>query len=103
MLIVQDHGMQDSIQQQCLQHIGYHFDKEGRHIDPWVCIEHNKKKGLITKEDRKKTKTCLRDVTADDTSDLDDGIPFSYVSGYATNASAKGNKGKVDDTDIDLE
>lgn len=73
-------NQQDSIQTSAWvlrsKHIGDHFDKENLHINDWVCIEHNKKKSLITVQDKKKAKTRFRDGKAADDSDLpDDGIP----------------------------
>ena len=80
-----DSSQQDSIQTSAwvlrFKHIGDHFDKENLHINDWVCIEHNKKKSLITVQDKKKAKTRFRDGKAADDSDLpDDGIPSKYVS-----------------------
>lgn len=124
-LIAQEDGkQQDSIQPSAwvmrFNHIGNHFDKSNDNIDDWVCIEHNKKKGLITKEDRKKAKTRLRNGKADDDSDLgDDGIPSSLVSGHSAPVSHApvghgpdmpaavsmytSNKRKLEDADIDAD
>lgn len=79
-----DSSQQDSIQTSAwvlrFKHIGDHFDKENGHINDWVCIEHNKKKGFITMQDKKKAKSRFRDGKAADDSDLpDDGIPAKYV------------------------
>lgn len=83
-----NNAQQDSIQQSAWamrsKHIGDHFDKNNRHINDWVCIEHNKRKELITKEDKKKAKTRVRNGKADDGSDLgDDGIPAALVPNYS--------------------
>lgn len=66
------------------KHIGDHFDKENKHIENWIDVEENKKKGLITERDRKKKKLRYRNGRFDDDSDLgEDGIP-SFVPEYNT-------------------
>lgn len=72
-------SMQNSAWNVRCKHIGDHFDKQERHIDDWVCIEHNKKKGFITKENSKKLKSRYREGKAEDEGDLpDDGIPSKF-------------------------
>ena len=60
------------------KHIGDHFDKDDCHIDNWLCLDENKKKGLITPEDRKNAKRRMRMpvLMDDDESELDDFDPL---------------------------
>lgn len=116
-LIKQDEGMhQDGVPRSPwvmrFRHIGDHFDKGKLHIDNWVCIEHNKPKILISKEDRKKGKNRLKTECTNDESDLgEDGIPSPHNSNYGLFASAdvdskmttRASKRKVDEMDADAD
>ena len=87
-LIDQPNSVQGGTWDARFKHIGDHFDKDSANINDWIDIEANKKKGLITREDRKKTKaTRSRNGRFyDDDSDLgEDGIlPSDYQTGYNT-------------------
>ena len=86
-LIAQQDSMQDHAWDLRFKHIGDHFDKDEHHIDHWVDIETNKKKGFITNNDRKKAKARSRNGEYGDDSDLgEDGIP-TFGPGYSAPVS----------------
>jgi len=58
-LIAQKEGTHNAWKER-FKHIGDHYDKNDANIDKWICIEANKRKGSITKADRKKAKQRLR-------------------------------------------
>lgn len=60
------------------KHVGDHFDKDGKHINGWLCVEMNKLKKDISKQDRQQARKQQRHPKTDDgdASDLgDSGIP----------------------------
>jgi hypothetical protein len=69
-LIAQILGTHNAWEQR-FKHIGDHFDA-GWHIDKWVCVEANKQKQYITREDKKEARRRLRTGVLDDDSDLGD-------------------------------
>lgn len=84
-LIKQQDSMHQGAWDMRFKHIGDHFDKDNYHIDNWIDIGENRKKGLITKEERKKSRGRSGNGRYDDDdSDLGEaGIPESYVSEFS--------------------
>ncbi|KAK5127094.1 hypothetical protein LTR85_008454 [Meristemomyces frigidus] len=83
-LVPQREGTHNAWEQR-FNHIGDHFDKDHLHIDSWICIEENKQKGLISKDERKKAKQRSRMGRPDEDSDLgESGIvePSPFGPGY---------------------
>ncbi|KAI7172348.1 hypothetical protein D0864_07176 [Hortaea werneckii] len=61
------------------RHVGDHYDKENRHVDDWICVQANRRKGDISKPDRRKGKGSS-EVNDDLDSDVDledAGIPHA--------------------------
>lgn len=84
-LISQDEGTHNAWELR-FNHIGDHFDKDQKHIDSWICIEENKQKCSITKDERRKAKQRSRMGRLDEDSDLgESGIvePLPFGSGIA--------------------
>ena len=117
-LIQQQDSMNQGAWDMRFKHIGDHFDKNNYHIDDWIDIEENKKKSLIAKDGRKKSKGRSRTGQFDDDdSDLGEaGIPEPYVPGFSapgSHASAgygatqsgiyPSNRRRVDAGEIDAE
>ncbi|KAI6826362.1 hypothetical protein KC332_g8743 [Hortaea werneckii] len=72
------------------RHVGDHYDKENKHVDDWICVQANRRKGDISKPDRRKGKgssEVKNDLDSD--VDLEDaGIP--NASPVSTDGSVVG-------------
>ncbi|KAI7653183.1 hypothetical protein KC319_g10558 [Hortaea werneckii] len=72
------------------RHVGDHYDKENKHVDDWICVQANRRKGDISKPDRRKgngSNEVKDDLDSD--FDLEDaGIP--NASPVSTDGSVVG-------------
>ncbi|KAI7392040.1 hypothetical protein KC328_g7227 [Hortaea werneckii] len=99
------------------RHVGDHYDKENKHVDDWICVQANRRKGDICKPDRRKGKGSSN-VKDDLDSDVDLGVagipnasPFSTdgsIVGFTPPSIAQARKPnkrqRIDeDADIDAE
>ncbi|GAB1741383.1 hypothetical protein NU219Hw_g6618t1 [Hortaea werneckii] len=59
------------------RHVGDHYDKENKHVDDWICVQANRRKGDISKPDRRKGKGlgAVKDSLDSDIDLGDPGIP----------------------------
>ncbi|RMX77456.1 hypothetical protein D0869_09876 [Hortaea werneckii] len=59
------------------RHVGDHYDKENKHVDDWICVQANRRKGDISKPDRRKGKgsSVVKDDLDSDVDLGDAGIP----------------------------
>lgn len=58
--IVSQHDSTTDGQEFRIKHIGDHFDKDGLHIENWICIEQNKAKKYITIDQSRSISACVR-------------------------------------------
>ncbi|KAI7281515.1 hypothetical protein KC345_g4062 [Hortaea werneckii] len=99
------------------RHVGDHYDKENKHVDDWICVQANRRKGDISKPDRRKGKGS-NEVKDDLDSDVDledagipnaspistDGSTVGFISPSRTQVRKPNKRQRVDeDTDIDAE
>ncbi|KAI7153426.1 hypothetical protein KC316_g10618, partial [Hortaea werneckii] len=72
------------------RHVGDHYDKENKHVDDWICVQANRRKGDISKPDRRKGKgsSVVKDDLDSDVDLGDAGIP--NASPVSTNRSLVG-------------
>ncbi|KAI7210530.1 hypothetical protein KC333_g8176 [Hortaea werneckii] len=99
------------------RHVGDHYDKENKHVDDWICVQANRRKGDISKPDRRKGKgsSNVKDDLDSDVDLGDAGIPnaspFSTDGGIVgftppspTQVRQPNKRQRIDeDTDIDAE
>ncbi|KAI7337345.1 hypothetical protein KC315_g2364 [Hortaea werneckii] len=72
------------------RHVGDHYDKENKHVDDWICVQANRRKGDISKPDRRKGKgsSVAKDDLDSDVDLGDAGIP--NASPFSTDGSIVG-------------
>ena len=54
-LVAQDKSTHPAWEER-FKHIGDHYDRENRHIDDWICVQENRRRGTIDRTNRKKAK-----------------------------------------------
>ncbi|KAI7196774.1 hypothetical protein KC363_g627 [Hortaea werneckii] len=99
------------------RHVGDHYDKENKHVDDWICVQANRRKGDISRPDRRKGRSSSElkddldsDVDLDDAGNLGaspvstDGIRVGSTPPYKVQAQRPSKRQRMDeDADIDAE
>ncbi|RMZ35236.1 hypothetical protein D0859_00620 [Hortaea werneckii] len=99
------------------RHVGDHYDKENKHVDDWICVQANRRKGEISRPDRRKGRSSSElkdnldsDVDLDDAGNLGaspvstDGTIVGSTPPYKVQAQRPSKRQRMEeDADIDAE